>query len=166
MRFMEIQIYEIDEDYIDYLSQFEEHLFHNKQAHQNFERKYVGVLFSVGELNYFAPLSSFKKKHIEMKERIDFIKIKNYCVINLNNMFPVSKEFCKLVDIANHSDIKYRKLLITEARIIRAVEQRIIKNANQLYDVYYRDDCDRSLKNRCNDFKLLEQKALEYSPQK
>ena len=41
---------------------------------------------------YFAPLSSFKSKHKKMKESVDFIKIKDYEVININNMIPVPKE--------------------------------------------------------------------------
>ena len=40
-------------------------------------------------MDYFAPLSSFKEKHTRMPEAVDFIKIKRYAVINLNNMFPV-----------------------------------------------------------------------------
>lgn len=164
-KYMGIQIYEVDEDYIDYLCGFAEHLFHNKQAHQKNTRKYIGILFSIGDLNYFAPLSSFKDKHKSMKDRLDFIKVGDYCVINLNNMFPVIEEYCTLVDIANESDLKYRKLLLTEARLIKKIEQRIVRNANQLYEVYYHEDCDVSLKKRCNDFKLLEEKAKEYQPQ-
>ncbi len=101
-----------------------------------------------------------------MADRLDFVKIKDYCVVNLNNMFPAARELCTLVDIKNEEDVKYRKLLMTEARIIRTLEQRIIKNANQLYSVCCRIDCDKSLKKRCNDFKLLEQKAKEYKSQR
>jgi len=41
---------------------------------------------------YFAPLSSFKFKRKKMKKSVDFIKIKDYAVININNMIPVAKE--------------------------------------------------------------------------
>lgn len=34
---------------------------------------------------------SFKPKHKKMKESVDFIKIKDYAVININNMIPVPK---------------------------------------------------------------------------
>ncbi len=40
-------------------------------------------------MKYFAPLSSYKDKHKKMLETVDFIKIKDYAVINLNNMIPV-----------------------------------------------------------------------------
>ena len=40
-------------------------------------------------MNYFTPLSSYKPKHDKMKNCLDFLKIGNYAVININNMFPV-----------------------------------------------------------------------------
>ena len=57
-----IKLYEIDAKYINYLSAFAEHLFHNKQAGQSNERKYIGVILTVNGMEYFAPLSSFKRK--------------------------------------------------------------------------------------------------------
>jgi translation elongation factor EF-Tu-like GTPase len=40
-------------------------------------------------MKYFAPLSSYKQKHDKMKNSLDFIKIGNYAVVNINNMSPV-----------------------------------------------------------------------------
>ena len=81
--------YEIDNKYIDFLSGFSEHLFHNAKPSQTYSRKYVGILFEINGFMYFAPLSSFKQKHKRLSETIDFIKIGDMAVINLNNMFPV-----------------------------------------------------------------------------
>ncbi len=86
---MNLRFYEIDNQYIDYLSAFEPHFFHKKQPGQQNERKYIGILLQIHNMDYFAPLSSFKTKHAKMKESVDFIKIKDYAVLNLNNMFPV-----------------------------------------------------------------------------
>ena len=85
--------YEIDEKYINYLSQFSEHLFKNAKITQKHSRKYIGVLFEINEMEYFAPLSSFKPKHKRLSETVDFIKIGDMAVINLNNMFPVPAGF-------------------------------------------------------------------------
>ena len=158
---MSVQIFEIDEEYIDYMCQFDKHIFHNKQAHQQNKRKFIGVLFKVGALDYFAPLSSFKPKHKTMDDRIYFMKIGTYCVINLSSMFPVHKESCHIVDIFNVEDEKYKQLLLTEARHIRTIEQKIVKNATTLYDLVTRQK-NQGLIKICVDFKLLEQKALEY----
>lgn len=40
-------------------------------------------------MKYFAPLSSFKPKHKWLSETVDFIKIGDMAVININNMIPV-----------------------------------------------------------------------------
>lgn len=79
----------MDSRYIDNLLPFAPHLFRNKQAGQQNERKYIGVVLEVNDMKYFAPLSSYKPKHEKMKSGLDFIKVGNYAVININNMFPV-----------------------------------------------------------------------------
>ena len=102
-----IKLYEIEPKYISYLTKFAPHLFHNKQAGQNNERKYIGVVLYINGYEYFAPLSSFKPKHQKMKEGIDFLKIKQYAVINLNNMFPIPDGQYRYVDISQERDPRY-----------------------------------------------------------
>ena len=63
--------YEIDENF---LSQFSEYLFKNAKITQKHSSKYIGILFEINEMKYFAPLSSFKPKHKRLSETIDFIK--------------------------------------------------------------------------------------------
>lgn len=65
---------------------------------------------------YFAPLSSFKPKHKKMREGVDFIKIKDYSVININNMIPVPEGCYRLVDVNGEKDSHYKNLLQAEAR--------------------------------------------------
>ena len=95
-----IKLYEINAEYIDYLSPHAPHLFHNKKNTQIHERKYIGVVLKVNGMDYFAPLSSYKSKHTKMPESVDFIKIKKYAVININNMFPVPNGMAHYVDIS------------------------------------------------------------------
>lgn len=54
-------------------------------------RKYIGGVFEINNFSRFVPLSSFKPKHKKMKEGVDFVKIKDYAVINIINMIPVPK---------------------------------------------------------------------------
>ena len=68
-----IKLYEVDAKYVNYLTAFAPHLFHNKAAGQSNERKYIGVILTVNGMDYFAPLSSFKSKHAKMPEAVDFI---------------------------------------------------------------------------------------------
>ncbi|MCI9143360.1 MAG: hypothetical protein HFH87_12195 [Lachnospiraceae bacterium] len=67
-----LKIYGVKDAYIKYLSQYQEHLFLHEGG--SFGRKYIGTVIEIDGLSYFAPLSSFKAKHKEMKECVDFIK--------------------------------------------------------------------------------------------
>ncbi len=157
-----IKIYEVDAKYINYLSGFAPHLFLNKQAGQQNERKYIGVVLSVNGMDYFAPLSSFKPKHNAMRDGIDFIKIKNYAVINLNNMFPIAPNTYSYVDISAIKNEKYKELLRAEYRYIKSIQERIRKNALTLYKLWLKDGNKTSLGKRCNDFISLEDACKKY----
>ena len=124
-----IKLYEVSPAYIDYLAPHAPHLFRNKQPGQRNERKYIGVVLAINGVDYFAPLSSFKEKHRKMQEGLDFIKVKNYAVINLNNMFPVPVGQCSYVDISKERNPKYRSLLLAEYRYIKSIQKHIRKNA-------------------------------------
>ena len=119
-----IKIYQVDSEYVDYLAPYAPHLFHNKKTTQKNERKYIGVILHINDLDYFAPLSSFKDKHKRMKESVDFLKIKNYAVINLNNMFPVPENYYTYVDVSKESDFKYKALLLAEYRFIKSIQNK------------------------------------------
>ena len=69
-----LKLYNIDADYINYLLPYAPHLFHNKKPGQQNERKYIGIVLKINDVNYFAPLSSFKAKHSAMNEALDFLK--------------------------------------------------------------------------------------------
>lgn len=147
---------------INYLLPYSPHLFHNKQPGQQNNRKYIGVILNVNDMNYFAPLSSFKAKHEKMKKGLDFIKVGNYAVININNMFPVPNGEYVYVDIQKEANHQYRKLLMTEYRIIRKLQDKIRNNARELYKHKIDKGTSTALAKRCNDFVLLEEKCRVY----
>lgn len=159
---MAIKIYEVNPQYIDYLIPYAPHLFQNKQPGQHNERKYIGIVLIVNDMNYFAPLSSFKAKHKKMKNALDFIKIGDYAVININNMFPVPSGEYTYVDIPTVKNPQYRKLLMTEYRIIRKLQDKIMKNATEVYKHKLKNGDTTALAKRCNDFKLLEEKSKNF----
>ncbi|MBQ4059970.1 MAG: type III toxin-antitoxin system ToxN/AbiQ family toxin, partial [Lachnospiraceae bacterium] len=145
-----------------YLSAYAPHLFQNKKPGQNNERKYIGIVFQINGLDYFAPLSSFKQKHHRMKETVDFIKVKDYAVINLNNMFPVPLTERKYVDIRSERDPHYRALLLAEYRFIKSIQEKIRKNAQNVYKIKIKDGTSSALAKRCNDFLSLEKACNKY----
>lgn len=154
--------YEIDPQYIDYLSQFSEHLFHNAKKQQKYSRKYIGILFEINGMKYFAPLSSYKEKHSKLSESLDLIKIGNMAVLNLNNIFPVPEGVYKLKDPATEQNQQYRVLLNNEYRIIKQKADLIIKNAELIYRYKITNTGKLKLRQRCNDFQLLEKKCKEW----
>ena len=66
-----MRFYHITETYINYLRQFDQMVYKDK----NESRPYVGVVLSVGGIQYFAPFTSPKSKHLRMKNSLDFRKI-------------------------------------------------------------------------------------------
>ena len=139
-----LSFYTVDERYIDYLAPYAPHLFHNAKKGQDHSRKYIGIVLA------------FKEKHRRMKNGLDFIKVGDYAVINLNCMFPVATDTYQRVDFSAVQDKRYRDLLQAEYRIIKQLEGRIRKNASTLYNHKANNGVSTPLSARCNDFPLLE----------
>ena len=157
-----LRFYEIDEKHIDFLSHYSEHLFQNAKIQQNYSRKYIGILFEINGMKYFAPLSSFKPKHKRLCETIDFIKIGDMAVLNLNNMFPVPGGVYSIKNPNTEQNCQYKILLNNEIRIIKQKSEQILSNAKAVYEHKMTNDGKSKLSPRCNDFKLLEIKCREY----
>lgn len=89
----------IDLNYCDYLRTVD------KKVPYNFGKKemspFVGVLFEMNKVKYFAPLSSPKPKHLKLKQKVDFLKIDNGTLgaINFNNMLPVKDNNIIYIDL-------------------------------------------------------------------
>ena len=108
-------------------------------------------------------LSSFKEKHAAMRESLDFVKVKNYAVINLNNMFPVPEGQYEYVDIAREEDDKYRDLLRAEYRYIKKMEDKIRRSASILYRKKV-EGKKCAAAERCIDFRRMEEMCRLYTP--
>ncbi len=154
-----MKIYTINDDYINFLKIYDSKVPDNK----NGERPYIGIVISINELKYYAPLTSPKKKHLTMKNGKDFRKINNgiFGAINFNNMIPVLDSQIKLKDIKNETDLQYKILLNNQLRYINNDSAAIFKTANNLRMLCLKDDKELSpfeltIKNRCCNFKILE----------
>lgn len=157
-----MKLVNIKNEYIQYLQNFSDNVKYNKDEN----RPYIGILLKIDNHNYFAPLGSPKPKHLKMKSNLDFIKIKKgeLGIINLNNMIPVPDKFIKDISLAN-KDKKYRKLLIEQERWIIRNKEIIIKKSEKLYKLITEKE-NTIWHKRCNNFKLLENKALEWEKRK
>ena len=157
-----LKFYEIDPKYVDYLAPNVPHMFRNATAQQNNSRKYIGIIYKIECYEYFVPLSSFKQKHYNMKETVDFIKLKDMAVVNINNMIPVPTALYTYVDIKAIPDYRYKTLLQAEYRELKKVEVKICKNAKGVYTHKLQNGNKTPLAKRCNDFKLLETLCSNY----
>ena len=88
--YKKIKIVKVDSDYCIFLRKYDDKVSYN--AGNKELRPFVGILFTVNNCEYFAPLSSPKPKHIKLKNTLDLIKINDgiYGVVNFNNMIPVT----------------------------------------------------------------------------
>lgn len=155
-----IRIYEINSEYIKYLSNYQKHIF--AQTEGKDKRKYIGIIIEIKGIKYFAPLLSYKPKHKKMKESVDFIKIKDYAVINFNNMIPVPDSQVVYIDINKETNPSYKYLLQAESREVNRQKNRIRKNADIVYSHKKHNGDSTALAKRTNDFELLEKLCKEY----
>ncbi len=155
-----IRIYEVKSEYIKYLSNYQSHIYlHNEGKNK---RKYIGVILEIKNTKYFAPLSSYKSKHRHMKESIDMVKIKDYAVVNLNNMIPVPDSQIIAININEEKDLSYRYILQAESREVNRQRDKIKRNAEIVYSHKQHNGDKTALAKRTNDFQFLEKLCKEY----
>ena len=97
------------------------------------KRKYIGIVFQINGINYFAPLSSYKTKHVKMRESVDFIKIKDYAVINLNNMIPIPQSQIVEIDINKEKYDIFSKQMNNDSfdEIVNEIEKILVGSVLQ-----------------------------------
>ena len=160
-------IVNVDSNYCDFLRKYDTKVPYNKANKET--RPFIGVLFWIGDIEYFAPLSSPKAKHIKMRNTIDFVKIDGgkLGAINFNNMIPVKPNNYKIVDLnkknLSKEDNEYQDLLKDQLTWLNKNRLQILFKADRLYDYYLANLLPDNIKNRCCNFKLLEEKCEEYN---
>ncbi|WP_307988656.1 type III toxin-antitoxin system ToxN/AbiQ family toxin [uncultured Fusobacterium sp.] len=159
-----LKFYTVTEEYMIYLKKYDEKVMDNRGVKN--KRPYIGVLFEIDRKKYLAPLSSPKPKHLTMKNSLDFVKINQgkFGVINLNNMFPVIEEVIIEKNINLEEDNKYKELLVNQLDWCNKMENRdnIYRKAEKLYKEILNKKEQNRFWNRCCNFSLLEEKAIEF----
>lgn len=159
-----LKFYTVTEEYMIYLKKYDEKVMDNRGIKN--KRPYIGVLFEIDRKKYLAPLSSPKPKHLTMKNSLDFVKINQgkFGVINLNNMFPVVEEVIIEKNINLEEDNKYKELLVNQLDWCNKMENRdnIYRKVEKLYKEILNKKEQSRFWNRCCNFSLLEEKAIEF----
>ncbi len=143
---MGLSLYKIDKNYNKELS-----ILDNKVADVldgKEKRPFVGVLIIIENFKYLAPLSSPKKKHLSMKNNLDFHKIDNgkLGVINFNNMVPVKDIYMTKIEpskmiVKDIDDQKYIELLKKQLTWLNKKDnkEKIINKAMKIRNLYLQD---------------------------
>ena len=164
-----LYFYIIADNYIECLSQFDSHIAFNKKE----KRPYIGVIITVENHRYFAPLFSPKAKHKLYKDNLTFFRIynsktkSNLGIIRFTDMIPVPKESLYILDSSDKS-YGYRRLLSEQYSYINKTENKlkIVEKANNLYGIVTKKNTDSRMskfyKELSCDFKKLEEKSLIY----
>ncbi|MCI8486340.1 MAG: type III toxin-antitoxin system ToxN/AbiQ family toxin, partial [Clostridia bacterium] len=165
--------YSISDNYIKYLRKFDDKIYDNKEEIRTHERKYLGIVLTVNEFNYYIPMSSPKKsdyldfdKKIIRNDTKTIIRIHDnnrlYGTLRISNMIPVPITELEPYIISNEDDLKYREVILGELRYINNNSDRIVKYVKTVYNQKIRDIDVGYIKNTV-DFKLLEEKLKEWN---
>ena len=155
-----MKFYHVKNNFIAYLRQFDSKVSENK----NESRPYVGIVLQIENIKYYAPFSSPKSKHRNMKNGKDFRKINNgiYGAINFNNMIPVLESEIFIIEIDKIEDKKYKKLLLEQLQWCLDNSKKIKKHAEKLRERSLKNKLPNRIKSRCCDFSLLEEQLEKY----
>lgn len=167
-----IEMIEVDEAYTDFLrNQIDSRVAMEHSKFNQFSRPFIGILISCKTYKYVIPLSSPKKKHLKMKNSVDFHKIDGgkYGAINFNNMFPVMSSVYRKIDtslndVKNQSEWHYKNLLINQLTWLNKLDNKkmIIHKAENLYNSYKNGTLNKYVYKRCCNFIKLEMKYMDY----
>ena len=170
-----MKLYSITDKYIDYLRQFDNKVYDNKEDRRKVMRKYLGIVLTINEMNYYIPMSSPKKSdykdnkirksivpivRIISNEEIDNIPVLKG-TLRISNMIPVPDSELILYEPKNENNKNYKILVEKELEFIEKNEDMIKKYVNIIYN-QKNNGYDVSYINNVVNFKLLEEKCKEY----
>lgn len=159
-----LNFYKINEKYIKYISQFDKKI--SISYDEKARRPFIGIVLEVNGVLYFAPFTSPKEKHINMKNTIDFLKIDEgrLGAINFNNMIPIPIEECVKIDVGNEKDENYKMLLYKQIKWCNEKQNAtiILRKAENLYKKVCCRKLPQRIIDRCCNFKILEKKSQQY----
>ena len=165
---MNLSFYIVDSDYCEYLRSTDPLVPDTKE--QKSSRPFIGVVFSIKDFHYFAPLTSPKPKHLKMKNKMDFMKINRgeWGAINFNNMIPVPRDCLHKINLKispsdSRDEIAYKNLLINQLSWCNSHKEQVIKQAQKLYWAIVQGKSHGGLAQRCCDFLKDEQQCLSYT---
>ena len=168
---MSFSFYMVDADYCDYLRKSDPCVPYTMESKSI--RPFVGIVFSVHNVHYYAPLTSPKPKHLQMKNQVDFLKINDgkLGAVNFNNIIPVhpnslTKVEIKIYETDSRQDIAYKNLLANQLSWCNSYRDTILRQAEKLYRLIANGKAWSTLAGRCCNFTLDETLCSAYAKKK
>lgn len=159
---MKLKFYEVDSEYIKYLKENADNKIPNLE-YENHKKFFCGIVLTINNFNYFAPVSSYNKKahtvFLIMDKDKKTNELKPISSLRFSFMFPCPIEYLNQKDFSKEEE-KYRNLLRKELHYCNLNIEKIKKLANMVYKLGINEKT-REKFNIC-DFKKLEEKCLEY----
>ena len=164
---MSFSFFRVDSTYCDFLREHDPCVPYTMDRKET--RPFIGSVFTVNGISYYAPLTSPKPKHLRMKNQVDFLKINQgtWGAINFNNMIPVHPKSLTKVDMRRtesdtKEDIAYKNLLSNQLSWCNSNRDTIVKQAKKLYEMIVSGKAWPTLAGRCCNFSVDEQQYLLY----
>lgn len=157
-----LKFYEVDNDYIKYIKEKGDNKIPNinYKKHKKF---FCGIVFTINNLNYFAPVSSYNKKvntnFLIMDKERTTKEYKPISSLRFSFMFPCPIECLSQKNFAKE-ELKYQNLLRKELHYCNKHREEIVRLANRVYRLGLKENTRKKF-NICN-FKKLEEKCVEY----
>jgi protein AbiQ len=161
----QFKFYYVDETYVDFLKSYDARVPNVSGPDYKHNKFFIGVILSVGDKNYFAPISSYTETNdvtFNIKGQGNHI----ISSIRMNYMFPVADGTYKELSF-DKLEPGYRELCNGELRFCNRNQKEIIELARNIYNKQVNDDYTDKyekltyLKMCCN-YKNLEQGVRDY----
>ena len=157
-----LNFYEVSEEYISYLTRFDSRVPRVDYSAAGKHDKFLcGIVLSVNDHDYFAPISSFitpQRTNMIIKNE----KGEAVSSIRFSFMVPVPPNVIAVKRIKDEPSLKYRRLLGWELRFCRKNANTIYRLAKYVYNTVVENKDSIMVKNCC-DFKKLEAACAEYT---
>ena len=167
-------IYWIDMKYVRNLHNIDDRVLSVSPQVGKDERPFLGIIVMCNGRKYCVPLSKPKKKHENMRDKIDFKKIiydgKLIGVLNFNLMIPVEDAQLHKIDtiIRKHDNadtIRRKERLIKELAWCNEHERDLNNTARVLYQKYNSNE-KFSAREQCLNFQKMEQECEKFNKKK
>lgn len=131
-----LMFYRVSDRYINFIRNIDNTILINTENGR--QRPYVGIIFTIGIHQYFAPLSSYKSSKYDKVKNHTIHKItrkngRHLAVIKLNCMFPIIQTEMEKIDF-NFEEARYRNLLMEEYKAVLRDQEEIKNKAMRLYN--------------------------------